>query len=64
MLGLAYLGYQIVSKYAPEWPLRALLIDTAIQIIQFKDSLEILTHAPDRGALATSLPSWVPDRTC
>lgn len=64
MLGLAYPGYRIIPNYAPEWSLQALLIHTAMRIIEFENSLEILTHASDRGALANLLPSWVPDWTC
>ncbi|KAJ6201933.1 heterokaryon incompatibility protein-domain-containing protein [Bipolaris maydis] len=64
MLGLAYPGYRIIPNYAPEWSLRALLIHTAMRIIEFENSLEILTHASDRGALTSLLPSWVPDWTC
>lgn len=64
MLGLAYPGYRIVPNYAPDWSLGALLIHTAMRIIEFENSLEVLMHASDRGALTSLLPSWVPDWTC
>ncbi|RYO12259.1 hypothetical protein AA0111_g12607 [Alternaria arborescens] len=64
MLGLTYPGYRIIPNYAPEWSLRVLLIHTAMRIIEFENSLEILTHTSDRGALTSLLPSWVPDWTC
>ncbi len=64
VLGLAYSGYGIVPDYSPKNSISDILIETAKKIIQFDDSLEILTHASDKGALAGLLPSWVPDWTC
>lgn len=51
-LGLAYPGYRIVLDYSSKKSICDLLIEVAKSIIQFDDSLEILTHASDKGALA------------
>lgn len=61
--GLAYPGYQILPDYSSNKSIRSLFIEVAMSIIQFDDSLEILAHAPDKEAVASSLPSWVPDWT-
>jgi hypothetical protein len=65
-LGLADKGYNIVPNYSWENTIVHLLLHTALKIIAFEGSVDILEHVRHgREKLGHLLPSWVPDvRTC
>lgn len=64
LLALADKGYAITPDYATENTIVHVLINTALRIIQFEESLSIFGDVCyGREKLGCFLPSWVPDWT-
>jgi hypothetical protein len=67
VLGLARPDYGIAPDYSPENDLNKVLIETTRKIIEFEDSLDVLTYSglsnPPNHNRKDGLPSWVVDWT-